>query len=63
MEEAKAKYKDVLMEKGARQAEANKVRYAQTGVRVTKYHFGIMQTGKAGREIFKLRDPNNPNTT
>ena len=56
MEEAKAKYRDVLMLKGARQAEANRIRYAQSGERVTKYHFGIMNRGMAGREIFKLTE-------
>ena len=56
MEEAQLKFRDVLMHKGRRQAEASKIRYSQQGERVTGYHFGIMSRGKPGREIVKLTE-------
>ena len=57
MEEAKLKYRDILMLKGSKLAEANRIRYAQEGERVTGYHFGMMNRGKPGREISKMVDP------
>ena len=46
----------IAQEKRARQAaERNYAQYSQCGERMTRYHFSIMNKGKAGREIGRMK--------